>query len=94
MTVDKYNIFLTLKEDINDLIDEQSLDEELSIELMNTISIMERDCSMDTLKEQSSKLQSLIDGLVNDNGLTASLTVVQGRIMQLNIIFDIRDTFN
>lgn len=91
---DKTTIFLDLEDAINDLISEQNLDENLSINLMSTCAFMKRDASKPNLWEQSCTLQNLLDGLKVERGETPAVLLVQARLEQLRVLLDIRDSFN
>ena len=91
---DVNSIFLDLEEAIDDLVIEQSLDEERTLKLNKYCTLMKRDCSNDNLEKQSILLQNMVDKMVYDWGATPSLLLLQARLQQLRVLFDIRDSFN
>ena len=87
------SIFLDLENAVNDLIEEQGLNEEQQTEINTPWELMKRDVSQENLIKQTGILQAIVDNMVTDVGLTPALMLVQARLGQLRVLFDLRDKF-
>lgn len=94
MSVDKTNVLIYFEEDIEELFNHLSMDEE-DVETITLAKVgLKKDRSQDNIRKETIVIQKIIDKYILDVGETSELLIVQGRLNQIRSLYEIVDVFD
>ena len=94
MTIDKTNIIQYFEEDLEDSLPLMEFTEAEKEDITTAKISMKKNMAEDNIREQTIIIQQYLDNYQHQYGSTPELLVLQGRINQIRIIFNLIDGDN